>query len=101
MTKDAWRKKSKAIALDFARLERTDDELLAAHASASKRIGSTAYSLAVVRDELVRLDNPRAGATAGDKRYGGLTREQRFGQESGDVERYAGAVIRGGDDDGL
>jgi hypothetical protein len=65
MTRREWAAKYKRVALDLARVDRGNDDIIAAHASICARRGTTVYSLSLVRDELLRLDNPRTNAPAG------------------------------------
>lgn len=62
LTRTEWGKRNKRDALNFAAVARSDADLLAAHESASKRLGSCVYSLRVVADELLRGANPAKAA---------------------------------------
>ena len=58
LTRDTWRKRFKADARNLAEVGRSDADLIAAHERASARLGACVYSLRVVTDELLRIDNP-------------------------------------------
>ena len=78
ITRTEWGKRNKATARDLAIVGRSDDDLLRAHEHASKRLGSTVYSLHIVRDELARLDNP---TTPREKPVGSVTEILRRREE--------------------
>lgn len=58
LTRTSWNKRNKLEAVNFAQVGRSDDDLIRAHAAASRRLGSCVYSLKVVADELLRESNP-------------------------------------------
>ncbi len=58
LTQAEWRKRNKRHALNLAAVGRSDADLHEAHERASRRVGSCVYSLRIVADELLRIDNP-------------------------------------------
>lgn len=57
----AWRARNKRAALEIARTEANPDEIRAAHERASERLGGRCWSVAIVRDELLRAhEEPEA-----------------------------------------
>jgi hypothetical protein len=55
MTQTSWKARNKRVALDMAQAGAPLERVLEAHASATRRMGATVFSLQIVQDELARM----------------------------------------------